>query len=162
MDLATVPGTGHAGRVTKQDILGFIDGHHARGGRGSAPASAPPRARRPTRPRSAPRPAPAGAASAPSDLWKTLLPRGAAPRVPGAGGRPGRAHGQDPSSDGGAHGAWPSGSRLTCTRSSRSISPRSIGSAGAESDVGGAGRPRQLHRVRGVGLFRVLRASTRW
>lgn len=60
IDIASVPGTGHAGRVTKQDILGFIES-----GASAAPAPA----------RSAPAPAPAPPAAAapsaaPSDLWK--------------------------------------------------------------------------------------------
>jgi 2-oxoglutarate dehydrogenase E2 component (dihydrolipoamide succinyltransferase) len=38
VDISTIPGTGFAGRVTKQDLLGFID----RGG-AAAPASAAPR-----------------------------------------------------------------------------------------------------------------------
>jgi pyruvate dehydrogenase E2 component (dihydrolipoamide acetyltransferase) len=52
IDIASVPGTGYAGRVTKQDILGFIES--------DAPA-----------PVAAPAPsAPAAPAAAPSDLWK--------------------------------------------------------------------------------------------
>ncbi len=57
IDIAGVPGTGHAGRVTKQDILGFIES-----GGETAPAPAPPK------PSPAPAPAPV-AAGAPSDLW---------------------------------------------------------------------------------------------
>ncbi len=60
VDIAAVPGTGHAGRVTKQDILDFIES-------GAAVAGAPPPAAAPTRP--APVTTPSGAA-APSDLWK--------------------------------------------------------------------------------------------
>ena len=63
-----VPGTGHAGRVTKQDILGFIEG----GGAAAQPTVAPP-TEEPApavAPPAAPSPAaqPA-AAAAPSDLW---------------------------------------------------------------------------------------------
>jgi pyruvate dehydrogenase E2 component (dihydrolipoamide acetyltransferase) len=52
VDISTIPGTGYAGRVTKQDILGFID-------RGvtmpaGAPAGAAPRAPRPPLPSAGP------------------------------------------------------------------------------------------------------------
>ena len=57
VDIGSVPGTGHAGRVTKQDILGFIDG----GGAAAAPAAAPVAAPA--------APAARAASSAPSDLW---------------------------------------------------------------------------------------------
>jgi 2-oxoglutarate dehydrogenase E2 component (dihydrolipoamide succinyltransferase) len=70
IDIATVPGTGHAGRVTKQDILDFID---AGGTTPSAPVAAPAE----EAPRAAPAPPPAPApatptapAAAPSDLWR--------------------------------------------------------------------------------------------
>jgi 2-oxoglutarate dehydrogenase E2 component (dihydrolipoamide succinyltransferase) len=61
VDLQSVSGTGHAGRVTKQDILGFIES----GGPAKAAPSAPAG------------PAPSAAASArtseaPSDLWTTF------------------------------------------------------------------------------------------
>jgi 2-oxoglutarate dehydrogenase E2 component (dihydrolipoamide succinyltransferase) len=61
VDLQSVSGTGHAGRVTKQDILGFIES----GGSAKAAPSAPAG------------PAPTTAASArtseaPSDLWTTF------------------------------------------------------------------------------------------
>ena len=65
IDIGSVPGSGHAGRVTKQDILSFIGGE--------APQPMPPApAARPSAPapeRTAPaQPAPAPSA-APSDLW---------------------------------------------------------------------------------------------
>jgi pyruvate dehydrogenase E2 component (dihydrolipoamide acetyltransferase) len=61
--IADVPGTGHAGRVTKQDILGYIESGAAEEPSASAPSpSAPP----PT-----PSPTPS-AAGAPSDLWKAF------------------------------------------------------------------------------------------
>jgi len=41
VDLAAVPGTGHAGRVTRKDIEGYLQTGHAEGPRG-APAPAPP------------------------------------------------------------------------------------------------------------------------
>ncbi len=78
IDVASVPGTGHAGRVTKQDILGFIEtGAPAEAPAPAAPAPAAPApaAPAPAAPApvaSAPAPAspPARAAEAPSDLWK--------------------------------------------------------------------------------------------
>ena len=63
VDIQAVPGTGHAGRVTKQDILDFIE----QGGAPAAPAApAVPAAATP-----APAAAPAPSA-APSDLWTTF------------------------------------------------------------------------------------------
>ena len=45
VDIASVPGTGHMGRVTKQDILGFIEaGAPAASAPAAAPAPAPPTA----------------------------------------------------------------------------------------------------------------------
>ena len=59
LDVASVPGTGHAGRVTKQDILDFIES----GGQAAAPPSpAAPSAK----PVAASKPAPA---PAPTDFW---------------------------------------------------------------------------------------------
>jgi len=67
VDIANVPGTGHAGRVTKRDILDFIES----GGR-SAPAApvapAAPTAVAPAPAASAPAAAPAAGAAV-SDLW---------------------------------------------------------------------------------------------
>lgn len=59
VDIASVPGTGHAGRVTKQDILDFID---AGGVTAAAPPSVPAVPAAPA--------APTPAAGAPSDLWQ--------------------------------------------------------------------------------------------
>jgi len=67
IDVASVPGTGHAGRVTKQDILGFIES-----GAGQ-PAPAPGAAAPAPGPAAPPAVAPSASAvpaSAPSDLWK--------------------------------------------------------------------------------------------
>ncbi len=61
VDIASVTGTGHAGRVTKQDILDFIESP------GKAEAPAKPAAQAPAAP-SKPAQAPAPSA-APSDLW---------------------------------------------------------------------------------------------
>ncbi len=64
IDISSVPGTGHAGRVTKQDILGFIDsGAPASGGEEPAPPAAAPT------PPAVPAPA-ASPALAASELWK--------------------------------------------------------------------------------------------
>jgi 2-oxoglutarate dehydrogenase E2 component (dihydrolipoamide succinyltransferase) len=59
VDISTVPGTGHAGRVTKQDILGFIESGATPSGT-QAPAAPTPSAPVTASPASA----------APSDLWK--------------------------------------------------------------------------------------------
>lgn len=60
VDIASVPGTGHAGRVTKQDILDFIESPKP-----AAPApSAPAAPAGPAKPAAAP-----AAAGAPSDMW---------------------------------------------------------------------------------------------
>jgi 2-oxoglutarate dehydrogenase E2 component (dihydrolipoamide succinyltransferase) len=59
VDISVVPGTGHAGRVTKQDILDFIESSAARSDT-PAPVATPP---------SAPVAVPSVAA-APSDLWR--------------------------------------------------------------------------------------------
>ncbi|MHB1194398.1 MAG: dihydrolipoamide acetyltransferase family protein [Longimicrobiales bacterium] len=79
IDIASLTGTGHAGRVTKQDILGFIEtGAPAPAPAAAATAPAPaappaalaPAAAAPAAPAaspSAPSPAPP---AAPSDLWK--------------------------------------------------------------------------------------------
>ena len=67
--IGDVPGTGHAGRVTKQDILSYMEG----GGAAAQPAAAPS-----TEPAlavaqpAAPAPAAQPAATAPSDLWATF------------------------------------------------------------------------------------------
>jgi pyruvate dehydrogenase E2 component (dihydrolipoamide acetyltransferase) len=63
IDIGVVPGSGHAGRVTKQDILNFIDGTSATPAQ-VAPPSAPPAAATPARP--------AAASGAPSDLWSAF------------------------------------------------------------------------------------------
>ena len=80
VDIAQVPGTGHQGRVTKQDILAFIEDRQAAGPTAevaaAAPAAAapspvaetPPEPVAPPEPR--PRPAVAPDPSAPSDLWQ--------------------------------------------------------------------------------------------
>jgi len=74
IDIANVPGTGHAGRVTKQDILSFIES--------GAPAAAPAPPAAPAAP-TAPAPAAAAAASmAPSDLWKTFYKEVRHPEYP--------------------------------------------------------------------------------
>jgi len=71
VDLAAVSGTGHAGRVTKQDILDFIEGG------GSAPAAPAPAAPAPAAPK-----APPAASIAPSDYWKTFYGQVEHPEFP--------------------------------------------------------------------------------
>jgi len=67
VDIATVPGTGHAGRVTKQDILSFIESDGREVAPGAAARSA---AAEPSRPAG---PAAARAEAAPSsDLWNAF------------------------------------------------------------------------------------------
>ena len=65
VDVAQVPGTGRGGRVTKKDILGYIEtGAPATE---AAPAEAPPpEAPKPEAPRAAPAPAPAEPSAAPA------------------------------------------------------------------------------------------------
>jgi pyruvate dehydrogenase E2 component (dihydrolipoamide acetyltransferase) len=67
IDIGAVPGSGHAGRVTKQDILNFIDGAPSAAEEPASPAA-------PSRPLSTPvAPAwPAAVPGAPSDLWSAF------------------------------------------------------------------------------------------
>ncbi len=63
VEIANIPGSGHAGRVTKKDILGFIES-------GAQAAGSPPAASTPT-PASGPRPVwPEGAPSASNPAWE--------------------------------------------------------------------------------------------
>jgi len=64
VDIGSVPGTGHAGRVTKQDILDFID---ARGAAAPAPAAAAPATP------AVQAPPHAAATGTPSDLWQRFF-----------------------------------------------------------------------------------------
>jgi pyruvate dehydrogenase E2 component (dihydrolipoamide acetyltransferase) len=90
VDLALIEGTGHAGRVTKQDILAFIEG-----GQSAAPAATPsaapapsvaPAAKAPAPAPAAPGPkaptAPAAPSVAPSDFWKTFYGQVQHPEFP--------------------------------------------------------------------------------
>ncbi|MDE0898078.1 MAG: dihydrolipoamide acetyltransferase family protein [Longimicrobiales bacterium] len=73
VEIQSVPGTGHAGRVTKQDILTFIES-----GGTPAPVTAPAApAVRPVVPPAAP-----AAASAPSDLWQRFFKEVEHPEFP--------------------------------------------------------------------------------
>ncbi|HEX7049617.1 MAG TPA: dihydrolipoamide acetyltransferase family protein [Longimicrobiales bacterium] len=66
VDLSEVPGTGQAGRVTKQDIMAFLEQRQAAPAAPAAPAPAAPAA--PAAPR-APAAPPAGAAITADQLW---------------------------------------------------------------------------------------------
>jgi len=83
VDIRQIPGTGIAGRVTKNDILGHIETKPA--DPGQAEAGAPPSAPSQSAPQSAPQPAPKAASTAPADR-PTQAPRpqpqSAAPSVP--------------------------------------------------------------------------------
>jgi 2-oxoglutarate dehydrogenase E2 component (dihydrolipoamide succinyltransferase) len=70
IEIADVPGTGHAGRVTKQDILSFIESGGAEAAREEKPA-----------PSKAPAQQPA-AAQAPSDLWQAFYGQVQHPEFP--------------------------------------------------------------------------------
>ncbi|HEX9887515.1 MAG TPA: dihydrolipoamide acetyltransferase family protein [Longimicrobiales bacterium] len=72
VDLARVEGTGHAGRVTKQDILAFIES-------GAGAAAAPAPEKRPAAPALPPRATPTGP---PSDLWTTFFGQVQHPEFP--------------------------------------------------------------------------------
>ena len=77
VDISKVPGTGIAGRVTKQDILGHIEGRPAPS---AAPAAAPTPPAASSGPAAAPTPAPA--ASAPSPPAPAAAPVAARPATP--------------------------------------------------------------------------------
>jgi 2-oxoglutarate dehydrogenase E2 component (dihydrolipoamide succinyltransferase) len=86
VDLGQIEGTGHAGRVTKQDILAYIEG-----GRPAAATEAPPPAAKapappPPTPTSKPAapaaPAAAAPSVAPSDFWKTFYGQVQHPEFP--------------------------------------------------------------------------------
>jgi len=71
VDIGSIPGTGHAGRVTKQDILGFIESGGPEQQAPSAPAA--PASRGQAQP---------AAAAAPSDLWTTFYKEVQHPEYP--------------------------------------------------------------------------------
>jgi pyruvate dehydrogenase E2 component (dihydrolipoamide acetyltransferase) len=84
VDIATVPGTGHAGRVTKQDILAFIDqgGESGEAPSEAAPTPVPPAPAlatpAPARPATTPVPASGGV----SDLWQRFYSEVQHPEFP--------------------------------------------------------------------------------
>lgn len=84
VDIQAVPGTGHAGRVTKQDILGYID---AGGEKAAAPApaaaqtTAAPAAAAPSAPAAAP-PRDAGVPVPGGDFWKMFHSQAVHPEFP--------------------------------------------------------------------------------
>jgi 2-oxoglutarate dehydrogenase E2 component (dihydrolipoamide succinyltransferase) len=82
VDLARVEGTGHAGRVTKQDILAYIEsGQPAAAAQATPAAKAPagpaPQPTAPTKPAAAPAPA-----LPPSEFWKTFYAQVQHPEFP--------------------------------------------------------------------------------
>ncbi|TVP49481.1 MAG: 2-oxo acid dehydrogenase subunit E2 [Gemmatimonadales bacterium] len=77
VDIASVSGTGHAGRVTKQDLEAFLEEEASKPAAAPSPAPAPAAA--PPRPQ-APAPAPSG--GAPSDLWKRFYSEVQHPEFP--------------------------------------------------------------------------------
>jgi pyruvate dehydrogenase E2 component (dihydrolipoamide acetyltransferase) len=82
IDISDVPGTGHAGRVTKQDILAFIESAPPETKPAPAAAEAKPAAEpRPAAPPAPSAPTPAGV-GAPSDLWKTFYSQVQHPEFP--------------------------------------------------------------------------------
>ena len=72
IDIGTVPGTGYAGRVTKQDILSFIEGG----------APAPAAQQTAAAPPAAPAARPAAASAAASDLWTVFYKEVQHPEYP--------------------------------------------------------------------------------
>ena len=83
IDIGSVPGSGHAGRVTKQDILSFIEGVAEEAPRPAAPAQPPPgQPAQPAAPQRRAAPAAERAAAAPSDLWSTFYKEVQHPEYP--------------------------------------------------------------------------------
>jgi len=78
VDLSRISGTGHAGRVTKQDILGFIES-----GQGAAEAAPAPSPQAPATFAGTPAaPSQPTAPGAPSDLWKAFYSQVLHPEFP--------------------------------------------------------------------------------
>lgn len=75
VSLETVQGSGHAGRVTKQDLEAYLDGKEAAPA-GAGPASAPAATSAPLKA------APSAADAAPSDLWKRFYSQAEHPEFP--------------------------------------------------------------------------------
>jgi pyruvate dehydrogenase E2 component (dihydrolipoamide acetyltransferase) len=76
VDIAAVSGSGHAGRVTKQDLEAFLEGQ------ASKPAAAPAAPAQPAVPSRPQAPAPAAAGGGPSDLWKRFYSEVQHPEFP--------------------------------------------------------------------------------
>jgi 2-oxoglutarate dehydrogenase E2 component (dihydrolipoamide succinyltransferase) len=75
IDLRGIPGTGASGRITKQDILGHLEGGHAAAPAATAaPATATPVSAAPATPPTPAAAAPAKAAAAPAPLPGELVP----------------------------------------------------------------------------------------
>jgi 2-oxoglutarate dehydrogenase E2 component (dihydrolipoamide succinyltransferase) len=79
IDIGSVPGTGHAGRVTKQDILSFIEGGAPAEAAAEKPAAPSAPAPAPSPPAAPRRPAPS---AAPSDLWDAFYSQVRHPEYP--------------------------------------------------------------------------------
>jgi len=84
VDISQVSGTGHAGRVTKQDIMGYIDSRAAQAPTApvaEAPAPPPPAPAAPAPPPPAP-PSAVPSPGAPSDLWRSFYTQVEHPEFP--------------------------------------------------------------------------------
>jgi len=81
VDISQIPGTGHAGRVTKQDIMGYIESRPAEVPAAPPPPPPPPAPAAPPPPSPAPPPAPVPA-GAPSEFWKTFYTQVEHPEFP--------------------------------------------------------------------------------
>jgi pyruvate dehydrogenase E2 component (dihydrolipoamide acetyltransferase) len=82
VDIGDIEGTGHAGRVTKQDIMAFIEQREAEPA--AAPAQQPAAEAPAAQPAAAARPAAAGAGGvmAPDDFWKVFYGKVKHPEFP--------------------------------------------------------------------------------
>ncbi len=82
VDIASVAGTGHAGRVTKQDILDFIESGGKSSAAPAAQAPTPAPAASAAAPSAAPAPAAGSGAEAPSEFWKMFFSHTEHPEFP--------------------------------------------------------------------------------
>jgi 2-oxoglutarate dehydrogenase E2 component (dihydrolipoamide succinyltransferase) len=86
VELERIPGTGHAGRVTRQDILGYLEGGEEKGAAAPAPPAPSPAAPAVTAPVQNPASAPPPPAellpAPPSDFWKAFYGQVQHPEFP--------------------------------------------------------------------------------